>query len=174
MTNLYALFNEAAYDDCGRPRIGRVASLKSFVRFTTESPFTGTPKLKEFFDENGNAIEYNVVMDWRDIESTSLEYVTFLAQKATEQFGTLYVPTNNASMSRFGITEVPKVGDPVSYAFNGDCTPCGEIVRLTPALTVITSTGKRFRRVKQSGAWVMEGGTWSLVHGHISERNPHI
>ena len=173
MPKLYALFNVEPYDECGHPRTGFIPDRNSFVRFITESPFTGTPKLKDLFDENGAPIEYNVVLDWHELEYSSLEYVMFLAQKATEQFGTLYVPTN--SSSRFGIVEVPKVGDPVSYTINGDYTPCGYVERLTPTLIVITTTGDRFRRYKESGGWVREGTDYiHLVGGHIFERNPHV
>jgi hypothetical protein len=174
--HLYALFNVAPYDEFGRPalRPGHIPNRDTFVTFVTEMPYTGTPKLKDFFNENGEQIEYNMVLDWRELERTSLEYVTFLAEKATEQFGTLHVPTERNGRE-FGISEVPKVGDPVSYTINGDYTPCGFVERLTPSLTVITTTGLRFRRYKQTGAWVREGSKhFSLVRGHIDERNPEV
>ena len=155
MSKLYALYNE-----------------DTFVQFTTEIPFTGTPKLKEFADETGTPIKYTRVLDWHDMRDSSKELVTFLAQKATEQFGTLYLPTSRNG-SNFGIVKAPKIGDLVSHYFNGDYTPCGEVVRITPKFTVITSTGNRFSRNKDTGTW-LEGGTFSLIEGHIDERNPHI
>lgn len=151
---LYALFNE-----------------DKFVQFVKETPFTGTPKLKEFFDSNNQRIEYTRVVDRFDLESSSLEFATDLAERATKQFGTLFVPTYNSSMTKFGIVEVPKVGDEVSYAFNGDYYPCGVIERITDKLTVITSTGDRFRRVKNTAGWKKEGGTWWLVNGHVDRRS---
>lgn len=75
---------------------------------------------------------------------------------------------------RFGICEPPKVGDLVSYAFNGDYYPCGRVVRVTTRThrIVKTDTGHKFYRRGLSPTWVMEGGTWSLVQGHINKRNP--
>lgn len=37
-----------------------------------------------------------------------------------------------------------------------------------------TSTGDVFFRRKDTASWIMKGGTWSLVAGHIDERNPHL
>lgn len=75
---------------------------------------------------------------------------------------------------RFGICEPPKVGDLVSYAFNGDYYPCGQVKRVTPYTfrIVKTTTGETFYRRGLSPSWVMAGGTWSLVQGHHSEKNP--
>ena len=75
---------------------------------------------------------------------------------------------------RFSIVTPPAVGDKVSYAFNGDSYPDGEVVRVSKSLRVVTtSTGSKFYRRRESGAWV-QNGTWSLVRGHVSERNPHF
>lgn len=144
------------------------------VAFTEQIPFTGTPELWEII-QNGKKIVYDRVEDRWDWHDAPFDYVEGLAQKATEMLGTLHVATMSGSTSpRHDIVEVPKVGDEVSYAFNGDSYPCGKIVRLTPTLTVITDEGKRFRRRGKSGSWVMEGGTWGLVKGHVREQNPHI
>lgn len=160
MTKLYALFNDSESEE-------------GFVQFVTEYPFTGTPKLKEFFTPEGQPVKYNIVMDWHEMECTSLAFVQFLATKATEQFGTLHVPTE--CDGRFGIVEVPRIGDAVSYTINADYRPCGYVERLTPTLMVITSTGMRFRRYKKTGAWVHEGTDYvRLVGGHIDERNPEV
>lgn len=73
---------------------------------------------------------------------------------------------------RYDVIVAPRVGDPISYAFNGDCYPCGEIVRISDSMRVIRgSEGDIFYRRKLSGSWV-KGGTWSMVHGHVSKRNP--
>lgn len=151
---LYALYN----DD-------------KFVKFIEESPFTGTPSFKPFFDKDGRPIVYNKVIDRHDWERSSLKCVTELAEHATKQFGQQYIPTHNQSMTEFGMVAVPKVGDEVSYAFNGDYCPCGTIVRVTDKFTVITSTGDRFRRVKNTAGWKKEGGTWWLVNGHDDRRS---
>jgi hypothetical protein len=64
------------------------------------------------------------------------------------------------------------MGDEVSYAFNGDYTPCGVVVKITKGFRITTSTGRVFNRSKKSAGWMMVGGTYRLVGGHISERNP--
>jgi hypothetical protein len=70
------------------------------------------------------------------------------------------------------VVEVPKIGDAVSYAFNGDSYPCGYVTKVSKDYRIITTTdGKRFFRRRLSGAWV-NGGTWSLVPGHRYEQNP--
>lgn len=75
---------------------------------------------------------------------------------------------------RIDVVRCPAVGDPVSYAFNGDSYPDGEIVSVSETLGVIrTSTGNRYTRVKQTGGW-RRNGTWWLISGHRNDRNPHI
>lgn len=81
---------------------------------------------------------------------------------------------NGPSMSpRYDIMVKPAVGNAVSYGFNGDYYPDGEIARISESLRVITTTtGKKYYRQGESGRWVQTGGTWSLVQGHHDERNP--
>lgn len=88
----------------------------------------------------------------------------------------LAVDSGPSVSPRYDIIEAPKVGDKISYSFNGDTYPDGEIVRISKDLRVITSsTGSRYWRVKLSehgsGKWLKSGGTWSLVKGHVSEWN---
>ena len=75
---------------------------------------------------------------------------------------------------QFDVIRIPHVGDKVSKGFNGDYYPEGEVVKITKNLTVITSTGARFRRYKNTSGWRKEGGTWWLINGHHDERNPHL
>lgn len=73
---------------------------------------------------------------------------------------------------RYAVVRTPKVGDPVSRAFNGDYYPDGVIIKISPSLKVITTdTGTRFYRWRESGWW-RANGMWSMVHGHHNERNP--
>ena len=73
---------------------------------------------------------------------------------------------------RYTVIRTPKVGDPVSRAFNGDYYPDGEIARISPTFKVITTTtGTRFYRHGQSALW-LANGMWSMVRGHRDERNP--
>ena len=74
---------------------------------------------------------------------------------------------------RFDVIARPQVGDEVSYAFNGDAYPCGEITAISRTLLKITtSTGDTFWRQGQTDRWLKTGGTWSLVQGHRNDRNP--
>lgn len=107
--------------------------------------------------------------DWKTMDRAEQ-----VAADLTEATGTLYVATDGGSglSPRYDVIEAPKVGDPVSYAFNGDYYPCGEIDRISESLRVIrTTTGRVFYRRRQSGAWISEG-TWSMVPGHVSRLNP--
>jgi hypothetical protein len=73
---------------------------------------------------------------------------------------------------RYAVIRKPQVGDDVSYAFNGDYYPDGQIASISKSMKVITTTnGHKFYRRKESGSWVMNG-TWTLVNGHIDRRNP--
>jgi hypothetical protein len=72
---------------------------------------------------------------------------------------------------RFSAIEVPQVGDEVSYTFNGDYYPDGTVTRVSKSLVITTSEGHRYYRKGASGTWKQTGGTWSLIRGHISERN---
>ena len=86
---------------------------------------------------------------------------------------------------RYDVIALPKVGDAVSYSFNGDSYPCGHVISV--------SAGPNFRRIvaheprggkhvgevrehvfwrrRKTGSWIMDG-TWSLVAGHVDKRNP--
>ena len=105
----------------------------------------------------------------------TLEYAREIAKQASELTGDLHLAIYRESvLPHCDIIRSPKVGDPVSYAFNGDSYPDGHIVGVSKSLKVVTtSTGRKFYRRKESGAWV-NAGTWTLVHGHVEKRNPHF
>jgi hypothetical protein len=106
--------------------------------------------------------------DW-----SSYEEAVDAAAQLTER-GTKWLAVDEGSHTspRYGVFEAYKIGDLVSYCFNGDCHPCGTIIRITPTLTVVTSEGKRFRRVGSSSTWLMENGSWALTKGVHTDRNP--
>lgn len=110
----------------------------------------------------------------RDLNS--FEEVTTLAAYLTAMTGKTFLPADAGAhcSPRYDVIEAPKVGDPISYGFNGDSYPDGEIVRITPNWMVISSTGSRYNRSRQGrgGGWRKVGGTWSMIHGHIYEQNP--
>ena len=91
---------------------------------------------------------------------------------------TTYLAADNGPKvsPRYDVIEAYKVGDLVSYSFNGDSYPDGEITRVGtgPRMAITTSTGSRYHRAGLTGRWRKEGGTRSLCHGHIDERNPHL
>lgn len=109
--------------------------------------------------------------DW-----TSFEEVQRIAAYVTAVSREDYVGIDEGDCCspRYDVVRAPRVGDLVSYGFNGDSYPDGEIVSVSKTMQVITSTGKRYRRRGKTGTWLRTGGTWSLIHGHISERNPHF
>jgi hypothetical protein len=83
-----------------------------------------------------------------------------------------------------------KVGEQVSYAFNGDCYPDGTVAKITKKF-LTTSSGRKFflntfedcvynelsQRyvdVNREVFRTVGGGTWTLVHGHRYEQNPEF
>ena len=97
-----------------------------------------------------------------------------IAAPASKVCGKHLIAIDNGSnhWPRFDIIEAPKVGDEVSYGFNGDYYPCGTITKISDSLRVIqTSDGSKFYRRHLTARWVM-GGTWTMVRGHRDERNP--
>lgn len=107
--------------------------------------------------------------DW-----TSLEQVQALALYVTAMTGEAHVGTDAGDhvSPRYNICRLPQIGDRVSYGFNGDFYPDGEIVKISKNLQVTTSSGRRYRRQGNSARWLVVGGTWALVAGHVSALNP--
>jgi hypothetical protein len=104
----------------------------------------------------------------------SLEHAGDIAKSATQATGKLHLPVDSGSgvWPRFDVIEAPAVGDDVSYAFNGDYYPCGQIKSISASHRVITTTeGQKFYRRRESGCWKLNG-IWSLVDGHRHELNP--
>lgn len=125
------------------------------------------PKAGPWGKENG----------WLSVrDAESFEEACTWAKYMTAMSGTTYLGYDNGdSVSpRYGVIEAPKVGDPVSYTFNGDSYPCGYITRITNGWRVYTDSGKTFNRWRNGSGWRMVGGTWWMVGGHVSERNPHF
>lgn len=107
--------------------------------------------------------------DWKTFEEA--ERIAKLLNETDGSDRYIAVDSGEHVRPRYDVIEVPQIGDPVSRAFNGDYYPAGHIVKISKSLKIITTdTGVRFFRRKQSARWV-EGGTWSMVHGHKSELN---
>lgn len=124
--------------------------------------------------EDGHSSEHNIVSRH---DFNSFEDATRVANSASEAMGKTYIATDSGAhcYPRFDVVEPPKVGDEVSYGFNGDYYPCGKITKISAGplfRRIETDSGKVFYRRKLSGAWVMTGGTWSLVPGVRNDKNP--
>lgn len=98
-----------------------------------------------------------------------------VAAKLTAETGDEHVAVKSIFSSHyFEVGRLPKVGDEVSYAFNGDYTPCGKIAKISKTLKKITTdTGEVFWRKGNSLVW-KRFNTWTLIQGHHYERNPHF
>lgn len=76
---------------------------------------------------------------------------------------------------RYDVVSIPRVGEPVSYAFNGDSYPCGKVTKVAASLRRVEAREEDgsvhvFWRRDLSASWIKDG-TWSLVHGHVSSYN---
>lgn len=104
----------------------------------------------------------------------TFEQAEALAAEATALKGRPYIATDAGPYSapRYDVAEMPQVGDKVSYAYNGDYYPDGEIAKISDSGRKITTTsGNAYYRYKKTGGWLMNG-MWSLVSGHRNDRNP--
>lgn len=107
-------------------------------------------------------------------EWKSFGTVEDLAEMATEFHKEKYLPVDRGPhhSPRYDVIKAPKVGDKISYSFNGDTYPDGEIARISDSFRVITSTtGQRYYRWHRTGSWLYDQ-TWTMVSGHRNERNP--
>ena len=115
---------------------------------------------------------YETRNDWGSMERA--ERVAGELNKNAPAGSPTWIATDAGSgvSPRYDVIPAPAVGDLASYAFNGDCTPCGKIASVSKSLRVVkTDDGSTFYRKRLTGTWKM-GGTWSLVSGHHDERNP--
>lgn len=135
--------------------------------------------------ETGLAVEVKDHLNEEDIQNPawqnrwdwkSFEQVEKIAKQLSEATRKVYLAVDRTSSvsPRYDIMEAPAIGNPVSYGFNGDYYPDGEITRITKTWRIHTSGGHEYRRYKNTSTWKRVGGTWSLVDGHHDERNPHF
>ena len=106
----------------------------------------------------------------------SFEQAQEVADAASDYEGVDYIATDAGDhcSPRYDVINAPQLLDPVSYSFNGDYTPCGYIKTISKTMKKITTTtGKVFYRKHKTGCWLSHG-MWSMVEGHIEERNPHF
>jgi len=118
---------------------------------------------------------YRIGPEWQNrTDWKTFEEVTRIARLLEINTGRKLLPVDHGSHTspRYDLIEIPKIGDEVSYSFNGDTYPDGVITKITPTYQITTSGGHKYRRPKNRGYWLRIGGTWSLVRGHIYEQNP--
>lgn len=139
------------------------------VLLTYTSPWTGTPKMKEFpgivYDEVKNADQLDSFAEAEE-----------MALRITAITGRDFLACDNGSWTshQFAIVEAPVLGEEVSYGFNGDSYHDGKIVRITPNWMCITESGARYNRKGLTNGWKKVGGTWWMLNGIHNEQNPHI
>ena len=106
---------------------------------------------------------------------TTPERAAEVAANLSASTGRFYIAIDNGAGTwpQHDIIEAPKVGDPVSYGFNGDRYPDGAILRVSPSLKVVTTKKGKYYRRKKTGRWV-RAGCWALIPGHVTTRNPHL
>ncbi len=123
--------------------------------------------------------EFSVAEEWRlkDGHNVQSRWDWSTLERATEVCNMLdqelYMVTDSGAgcSPRFDIIKKPRVGDEVSYAFNGDSRPDGEIAKISKTMKMITTTtGSKYYRKQLTGRWV-RGGCWTLVQGHVSKLN---
>jgi hypothetical protein len=145
----------------------KVNANKEIVEVATEFPVGQKQFVSNSKDGSGWMTRHDI---------KSVEHSAELAESAHKATGKTYLPVDAGSgvWPRFDVIEAPAVGDDVSYAFNGDYYPCGQIKSISASFRMITTTdGQKFYRRRQSANWIYNG-VWALVDGHRSELNPHF
>lgn len=131
-------------------------------------------------------------MDFRNVDYTTLtaalagfkagmddgapDREEIIAAEATAlKDGNVYIAIDSGGSvrPRYDVIRAPALGDKISFGFNGDYYPDGEIVRISKTRKKITSSNGRayYRTNERSGSWKHES-TWGMVPGHRDERNP--
>lgn len=101
---------------------------------------------------------------------------SFIAQRIAEQLseetGDTYIAVERHD--DYAVERMPKIGDVVSYGFNGDWYPCGTIEKISKTMKkVTTSDGGVFWRQGNTATY-KRAGTWTLARGVHNDRNPHF
>lgn len=128
------------------------------------------------WEAQGDTVESR--WNWKSfeiVESIAAELNASIAEITDERKNWFVAVDNGPNVSpRFDVIRGFSVGDAVSYGFNGDIYPDGEIKSISESGRVITTTtGHRYTRRKLTGSW-RRAGTWSLTHGHVSKLNPEF
>jgi hypothetical protein len=121
-------------------------------------------------DTAESAAKYENRCDWKDLAAAEV-----IAKAATEFHGVPYVATDAGDHChpRYSVVQVPRVGDEVSYSFNGDTYPDGTVVSVSKTFKVVKTQHNTYYRQGTTGSW-KHSGMWCLLNGHRKERNPHL
>ena len=148
------------------------------VAITTEYPFEWNKDLG--YTENKFREELSKVGAAHEIcrpEMKTLEeakHIAEMASKFDDEYD--YVAVETGCLPKYDVERCFRVGEPVSYGFNGDSYPAGEVAKISKTgKKITTTTGKIFyRRYGENSTTYKMSGTWTLIRGHYNERNPHI
>lgn len=141
-------------------------------------------------DSNGKILAASALPKYdQDAENRNDWKTMAAAEEVARALGEGYIATDAGPYvsPRYDVRALPKIGDAVSYAFNGDYYPCGHIVRISagPGFRRIEAHEERggkhvgevtkhvFYRRRLTGSWLKDG-MWSLVAGHVNRRNPEF
>lgn len=140
-----------------------------FVQFKNGLPVAVSTVVPKYLPNGGYDYSWESRNDWK-----SYAQVCGIAKYLTAITGKVYLGCDQGEgcYPRYDVVLVPSVGDAVSYGFNGDYYPDGVVTKVTKKFQVTTSGGRKYRRRKNTGSWTTTCGTWSLINGHINERNP--
>lgn len=137
--------------------------------------------------ENAAAIE-GFVVDRNSLKSRlDASVLASACNKAAGENLYTWVDYGSNVSPRYDVVQVPRVGDEVSYAFNGDSYPCGKVTKVShfkaygggvSCRRVEAQEGEGdqlrthiFWRLGDTASW-RKDKTWSLVQGHHYKQNP--
>jgi hypothetical protein len=123
--------------------------------------------------------------DWRTYEEAQT-VANALNRDAGDLHNTFQATNAGPYVSpRYDVIDLPRLGDEVSYTFNGDYYPCGRIAGISAGpgyrcIVAVDDNGSEYkfwRRCRDGkptgGAWIMRR-TWSMIQGHHNKRNPEF
>jgi hypothetical protein len=141
--------------------------------------------IKTTRDSKGTLLTATVVEYAPEHENRNDWKTMAAAEEVARALGAEYIATDAGPYvsPRYDVQALPKVGDPVSYSFNGDSYPCGHVARISagPMFRRIVVEEKHdtytrtevFWRRGRTGSWVKDG-MWYLIPGHVNKRNPEF
>lgn len=124
-------------------------------------------------DENGKVTKIGEGNRWTSFRTIEVAQEVCDAMNSLKT-GNIYMVVDHGEhvRPRYDIVRKFKIGDAVSYAFNGDCYPDGTIKSVSQSgRRIVTTGGGVYYRRRQTGSWIKDG-TWTLIEGHYYKQNP--